>query len=81
MTITEGKAADKPLTTPAGEGLLLWRKVVREYEPEFASRTQLLYNQVMAYRVDNGNILPSLDAFDLLRLQYAKASGNAVEEK
>ena len=81
MTITEGKAADKPLTTPAGEGLLLWRKVVREYEPEFASRTQLLYNQVMAYRVDNGNILPSLDAFDLLCLQYAKASGNAVEEK
>jgi len=35
----------------------------------------------MAYRVDNGNILPSLDAFDLLCLQYAKASGNAVEEK
>ena len=61
MLVTEGRAAEKPLTIPLGEGFVLWSRIVKEYEPNYASRTMGLYNRLMQFQLDHHDVVGSLE--------------------
>ena len=81
MLATEGRAADKPLLVPSGEGAALWREIVREFEPGYASRVQSLWQAVMGYQMDSEDLMKSLESFELLCLQYLKAAKKPVPDE
>jgi len=80
MLVTEGRAAEKSLLVGTGEGLLLWRAILQEYEPQFRSRTASIFQRVVGFAVGPKDVGGSLDKFDTLCGQYRQASGTEVSQ-
>ena len=80
LLITEGRATDKAILAGAGEGLVLWRMVLLEYEPPFQSRMAAMFQKVVSYQLDASDLLSSIDKFDGACQEYAHASHRVMEE-
>ena len=62
--LLEGKATEKVNLAPAGEGLLLWQTLVRDYESKAAPRKTGLLQHVLGFQFDSDDLLNDLERFE-----------------
>ena len=79
MLLVEGRAAEKPDLVATGEGAVLWRLVLAEYEPNVKARATCLHQQVLGFALGT-DVATSMDQFDKPVIAHKKASGKIVDD-
>jgi len=80
IMLVEGRAQDKAALTVRGEGLLLWRALVDEYESRILSRKTGLLQQVLTFEFGE-DLMADLERFEKTVKVYESARGEALDQE